>query len=581
MLPLAVLTLPEKVRFHQKLNSGDFAGTSDSQSRGFYYDPIQNEYIATFSNTNSIKVFPANISITGNLNIKPSRVIAGSNTQMLAPLGLALYNGEIYVINSESGNGVVTVFNQNDNGNVSSKRTIAGTSTQLNSTFTQGIAVASGTIYITSQSASGFQAFSTTANGNVAPIFSSSVFINNPYGVRVSGSDVYISMFSSAPRGFCSLTLSGASTGSNCSSINIGPDMMMGFDIDATNNLLYATMPNLGGGSKLYVFTLSQTYTGTSITSTQMGQMTNVGYDSTNHELYTVTNNLTTNPPVGGLEIYDPTTLSPGVLNTVSPVRQITGLQSGVSQSYNLTADLVNDQIWVTNFGTNSLSVFANGSNGASVIPAKTIIGAATGLNGPHSVAVDTQQNLVFVSNLSGNTITVYSRTASGNATPLRTITGLNQPQGLFVDSVSQTLYVANAGTNAIFAFSESASGAATPLRKIIGNQTQLASPFGVYFDSAHSDLWVTNPSTNLVSVFASTANGNVAPIRTLSGSATGLNGPTGIVVNDSLGEAVIANGNNGNLLVFNSSASGDVGALRSLRSSGALHYPQGLALCN
>ena len=99
------------------------------------------------------------------------------------------------------------------------------------------------------------------------------------------------------------------------------------------------------------------------------------------------------------------------------------------------------DEIFVTNDGGTSVSVFARTATGDP--PLRVIVGAATGLNRPEKIAVDTVNDELIVANLQANSVTVFSRTANGNVAPLRTIVGasttLAQPIGVAVDPVTHT----------------------------------------------------------------------------------------------------------------------------------------------
>src|SRR5439155_1156094 len=91
--------------------------------------------------------------------------------------------------------------------------------------------------------------------------------------------------------------------------------------------------------------------------------------------------------------------------------------------------------IYVTDAGSNSITVYAAGASG-NATPMATIAGGNTGLDLPVGIALDGAGN-IYVTNCSdlGNTvysITVYAAGANGNATPTATIaggnTGLNSP---------------------------------------------------------------------------------------------------------------------------------------------------------
>ena len=85
--------------------------------------------------------------------------------------------------------------------------------------------------------------------------------------------------------------------------------------------------------------------------------------------------------------------------------------------------------IYVADYGSNAIDVFAPGSNG-NVAPERVIEGADTGINGPGDVKVDSDGD-VWVSNFAagdgiGNSITEYAPGASGDTTPICTISGSN-----------------------------------------------------------------------------------------------------------------------------------------------------------
>ena len=79
--------------------------------------------------------------------------------------------------------------------------------------------------------------------------------------------------------------------------------------------------------------------------------------------------------------------------------------------------------IYVINFGANSITVYTAGASG-NTAPIATIVGANTGLDAPASVAVDRAGKIYAASRGTYNRITVYAAGASGNATPIATISG-------------------------------------------------------------------------------------------------------------------------------------------------------------
>jgi DNA-binding beta-propeller fold protein YncE len=122
--------------------------------------------------------------------------------------------------------------------------------------------------------------------------------------------------------------------------------------------------------------------------------------------------------------------------------------------------------------------------------PLRTIQGGATGLSGPEGVAVDLVNNELFVANFGANSITIYSRTATGNVAPLRTITGgatgLSDPWGLAVDLVDDELFVVNT-VGSVTVYSRTASGNVAPLRTLSGGGTGLDFPLFIALSATSS----------------------------------------------------------------------------------------------
>jgi len=204
---------------------------------------------------------------------------------------------------------------------------------------------------------------------------------------------------------------------------------------------------------------------------------------------------------------------------------------------------------------------------------------------GPRGVALDAAGNLYVAAHIPAFGITVYAATASGSATPTRTITGcstgLNGPFGIARDAASN-LYVANHLSSTITVYAAGTSGNSTPIRTIAGASTGLSDPNGIALDAA-GNLYVANwPSS--ITVYAAGATGNVAPIRTISGVHTRLVFPTGIAV-DAGDRLYVANeGQNGNyasVTVYAPGATGDATPTAMITGSFLTgpSYPQGIAV--
>src|SRR4029077_13794390 len=90
----------------------------------------------------------------------------------------------------------------------------------------------------------------------------------------------------------------------------------------------------------------------------------------------------------------------------VAPVRHITGSVTALNQPVGVWLDAART-LYVANFGSNTLSVFAPGANG-NVAPAKTISGTHTLLNGPVFVVLDSVGKS-YVANWYGASISVFA----------------------------------------------------------------------------------------------------------------------------------------------------------------------------
>lgn len=141
---------------------------------GLAFDSIGNLYVANCGavcggkGSPSIEEFPAE----SNGNIKPSRVIAGSNTGFTKPHGIAVAsNGEIYLANAGLGSppAAIEVFSARANGNQQPIRRIDGPRTRLRQSG-GGMALDRNGVYTDSWERAVIVRFALNANGDVQPI---------------------------------------------------------------------------------------------------------------------------------------------------------------------------------------------------------------------------------------------------------------------------------------------------------------------------------------------------------------------------------------------------------------------------
>ncbi len=221
-----------------------------------------------------------------------------------------------------------------------------------------------------------------------------------------------------------------------------------------------------------------------------------------------------------------------------------------------------NGNIYVTNRCTNTVTIYANGSEGDAA-PTAIIGGPNTGLYAPAGIAVDsggkiyvaaypfagggTQVGSVFIYPALG------SSTGLLNEAPIATIsgstTGLSQPEGIALDA-SGKIYVTGYNTNTGFesvsvypALSSSGTGLldeapiATISGNMSGNMTDLSEPVGIALDSSQNIYVADNGATSVFvypALGSSTGTLNEAPIATISGNITGLDSPKNIALDSS-----------------------------------------------
>ena len=167
--------------------------------------------------------------------------------------------------------------------------------------------------------------------------------------------------------------------------------------------------------------------------------------------------------------------------------------------------------VYVSNNGSNSVSVFGIGAGGVlAPMPCNPATTCQTGTN-PEGVAVDPSGSHVYVVNngIPGS-VSVFAIGAGGVLSPVAcdpaTIckTG-NSPQGVAVDPSGSHLYVTNESSNSVSVFAIGAGGVLARVSCDTATSCKTGSlPFGVAVDPSGSHVYVTNNgSPGSVSVFA------------------------------------------------------------------------------
>ena len=218
--------------------------------------------------------------------------------------------------------------------------------------------------------------------------------------------------------------------------------------------------------------------------------------------------------------------------NTEAPRRRLVGPATALDLPQIVVVDAVNNELVVLNVGqpnAPSITVYERTASG-NIAPIRALAGAATGLSAPLWLAVDSVNNELFVLNFDSTSmtsaVTVYSRTASGNTAPIRTLggaaTGLDQApylgfQGLVVDTVNNELLAANGNNNSITVYNRTVSGDTAPIRTLAGRLTVLDFPCGLAVDTVNNELFVSDPLIESIRVYSRTAAGDTPYIRYFS----------------------------------------------------------------
>lgn len=299
----------------------------------------------------------------------------------------------------------------------------------------------------------------------------------------------------------------------------------------------------------------------------------------TTHAQYIISSNLTNT-----VTAVDRAMMESSTDPDIPAIYFITGPDTQLNAPTGVIYDDADSRILVANSASNSITAYlrndAMNSTDGNVVPALTIGGANTSLTNidvpggmfldKHNDADPTNDDL-WVADAGSNSITAYLRSdivAATNTTtqvadvaPAYTIagpdTGLSSPCGVFVDSTG--IYVANNAGNSITVFAPGASGDATPQQIIQGSKTGLSGPCGidVYTDPVSNvpQIAVASSLNSRVLFFDATDNGNVYPLRRMQGAQTLIAGPTSLKVDAANNEiAVISSGGltRGNIAVRN-----------------------------
>jgi hypothetical protein len=179
---------------------------------GIAFDSSGKIYVINASNTSDprIDIYPA----SANGNVAPMASIRGGNTGLARPVDIAIdASGTLYVANlaAYTSGWSITVYSAGANGNAAPTATIAGNNTLLVAPI--GIAVAGGKIYVTnwghtdggpSNVDTRLTVYTTTANGDVPPVetINGQGTMSEPAGITVDAAgSMYVTNYGNSYQG--------------------------------------------------------------------------------------------------------------------------------------------------------------------------------------------------------------------------------------------------------------------------------------------------------------------------------------------------------------------------------------------
>jgi len=528
---------------------------------GVAVDPDGNLYVANaqgdpFSAKKNVEKGTVTVYRAGsNGNVAPIATISGSRTGLSYPLGIALdSSGNIFVTNTYTGNtrgsppnSSVTVYRAGSNGNAAPIAVIAGENTDLD--YPQGIALdSSGNLYvegIVSGVGSSVNVYPSGSSGNVSPaaiIIGADTELDLPIGIALdSGGNIYVSNGFGGPTQRGSVTVYGAGSSGDAVPINVITSNNTGINdassiaVDSSGNIYIANDFPFGVGS-IDIYPAGSYATGPPIATiagdnTELSDPFGVALDSSGN-IY-VLNQSDDGRADNAITVYPA-----GSNGDVTPSATFNIDPTGESFPSGMAADAAG-ALYIANQGglscgrrschhsPDNVAVYGAGSNGTPA-PIAVISGPDTKLASPSAVAVDHSGN-IYVTNdgpmkckcavgscdcfyASPGTITVYPPASNGDATPIATIsgtnTGIGTPNGITLDS-SGNICVLND-------------------RWVIGIRGKQPKPKkGVaVFSTVEVEY---GPKVDTILVFAPGSNGDIAPITAIGGPFTGLFDPSAI----------------------------------------------------
>jgi sugar lactone lactonase YvrE len=315
----------------QAVTATDAATNSITGSQVITVPALSDKALYVANGSNTITVYAAG----ANCNATPTASIAGTNTGLADPEGIALdAGGQLHVANYA--NNSITAYASGGTGNVTPTATIAGGNTRLNLPI--GIAFdAAGRLYVansSSRAGNSITIYAAGATGNVAPVDSivgNNTGLNDGVGIAFDAAGrLYVASMS----GYGTITVYAAGASGDATPVatiagsNTGLDGRAALAVDAAGQLYVANE----NGDSIMVF-------------------------------------------------------AAGATGNVSPTATIAGSHTGLNAPIGLSFDAAG-QLYVANAGKhlgpggNTITIYAAGATG-NATPIATLAGSSTGLSAP------------------------------------------------------------------------------------------------------------------------------------------------------------------------------------------------------
>jgi DNA-binding beta-propeller fold protein YncE len=186
------------------------------------------------------------------------------------------------------------------------------------------------------------------------------------------------------------------------------------------------------------------------------------------------------------------------------PVRSIEGQNTRLNRTvHSIGYDELHDEIVVQSNIGQAILTFRGGANGDEA-PIRVIQGPKTQLRDPEKIALDPVHNEIFVLNMTiDDEVLVFDRLAQGDVAPKRILKGVDAGN-LAVDTVHDLLVLTG---NGIQIYDRAAGGNAKPLRRINGGggAVRVHSPTGMIVatmrdreSGPHIAVWNVNDNGNV-----------------------------------------------------------------------------------